>query len=106
MERSLQRLQTDRIDLVLVHSDGRDVDILRNSGVYETLAELKREGKILGYGLSGKTVEGGLLALDQGDCAMVTYNLNEQAERPVLDYAASHTKGILIKKPWPAVMPA
>lgn len=98
VERSLKRLQTDRIDLVLVHSDGRDVDILRNSGVYETLAELKREGKILGYGLSGKTVEGGLLALDQGDCAMVTYNLNEQAERPVLDYAASHTKGILIKK--------
>lgn len=98
VERSLKRLQTDRIDLVLVHSDGRDVDILRNSGIYETLAELKREGKILGYGLSGKTVEGGLLALDQGDCAMVTYNLNEQAERPVLDYAASHTKGILIKK--------
>lgn len=98
VERSLKRLQTDRIDLVLVHSDGRDVDILRNSGVYETLADLKREGKVLGYGLSGKTVEGGLLALDQGDCAMVTYNLNEQAERPVLDYAASHTKGILIKK--------
>ena len=66
--------------------------------VYETLAELKHEGKILGYGLSGKTVEGGLLALEQGDCAMVTYNLSEQAERPVLDYAASHAKGILIKK--------
>lgn len=98
VDRSLTRLQTDRIDLVLVHSDGRDVDILQNSGVYETLADLKREGKILGYGLSGKTVEGGLLALEHGDCAMVTYNLNEQAERPVLDYAASHTKGILIKK--------
>lgn len=98
VDRSLTRLQTDRIDLVLVHSDGRDVDVLRNSGVYETLAELKQEGKILGYGLSGKTVEGGLLALEQGDCAMVTYNLNEQAERPVLDYATSHKKGILIKK--------
>lgn len=98
VERSLRRLQTDRIDLVLVHSDGRDVEILRDSGVYETLAELKREGKILGYGLSGKTVEGGLLALERGDCAMVTYNLNEQAERPILDYAASHAKGILVKK--------
>ncbi|WP_217476140.1 aldo/keto reductase [Stutzerimonas stutzeri] len=98
VERSLSRLRTDRIELVLVHSDGHDVEVLRNSGVYETLAELKREGKILGYGLSGKTVEGGLLALEQGDCAMVTYNLNEQAERPVLDYAASHAKGILIKK--------
>ena len=44
VERSLRRLETDRIDLVLVHSDGNDVAILRDSGVYETLAELKREG--------------------------------------------------------------
>ena len=92
------RLRTDRIELVLVHSDGNDLDILQHAEVYQTLAELKREGKILGYGLSGKTVDGGLLALQQGDCAMVTYNLNEQAERPVLDYAAAHGKGILIKK--------
>ena len=98
VERSLQRLETDRIDLVLVHSDGNDVAILRDSGVYETLAELKREGKIRGFGLSGKTVEGGLKALETGDCAMVTYNLNEQAERPVIDYAAAHGKAILVKK--------
>ena len=98
VERSLKRLETDFIDLVLVHSDGNDVAILRDSGVYETLAELKREGKIRGFGLSGKTVEGGLLALETGDCAMVTYNLNEQAELAVLDYAELHGKGILIKK--------
>jgi len=29
---------------------------------------------------------------------MVTFNLNEQAERPVLDYAAQHGKAILVKK--------
>jgi aryl-alcohol dehydrogenase-like predicted oxidoreductase len=98
VERSLKRLETDFIDLVLVHSDGNDVGILRDSGVYQTLAELKREGKIRGFGLSGKTVEGGLLALEHGDCAMVTYNLNEQAEQAVLDYAELHGKGILIKK--------
>jgi aryl-alcohol dehydrogenase-like predicted oxidoreductase len=98
VERSLQRLETDRIDLVLVHSDGNDVAILRDSGVYETLAQLRREGKIRAFGLSGKTVEGGLLALEHGDCAMVTYNLAEQAERPVLDHAAAHGKVILIKK--------
>lgn len=98
VERSLKRLRTDRIELILVHSDGNDVDILRNSGVYQTLAELKQEGKIRAFGLSGKTVEGGLLALERGDCAMVTYNLNEQAERAVIDYAAAHDKGILVKK--------
>ncbi|HBX57086.1 aldo/keto reductase [Pseudomonas sp. UBA2684] len=98
VERSLQRLETDFIDLLLVHSDGNDVAILRESGIYETLAELKREGKIRGFGLSGKTIAGGLLALERGDCAMVTYNLNEQSELPVLDYAEQHGKGILIKK--------
>lgn len=98
VERSLQRLETDRIELVLVHSDGNDVAILRDSGVYETLADLKREGKIRAFGLSGKTVEGGLLALQDGDCAMVTYNLAERGEQPVLDQAASQRKGILIKK--------
>ena len=98
VERSLRRLETEQIDLLLVHSDGNDLAILQHSGVYATLAELKREGKIGAFGLSGKTVEGGLLALEQGDCAMVTYNLNEQGEKPVLDYAASHGKAILVKK--------
>ncbi len=98
VERSLRRLETDRIDLVLVHSDGNDLAILEQQAVYETLATLKREGKILSFGFSGKTVAGGLKALEQGDCAMVTFNLNEQAERPVLDYAAQHGKAILVKK--------
>lgn len=98
VERSLKRLETDFIDLVLVHSDGNDLAILTQFEVYQALADLKREGKIRGYGFSGKTVEGGLLALHDGDCAMVTYNLNEQGEKPVLDYAAAHGKAILIKK--------
>lgn len=98
VERSLQRLETDFIDLVLVHSDGNDLAVLNDSGVYQALAELKQQGKIRGFGFSGKTVAGGLLALREGDCAMVTYNLNEQGEKPVLDYAAEHGKAILVKK--------
>ncbi|WP_271409495.1 aldo/keto reductase [Pseudomonas sp. Q1-7] len=98
VERSLKRLETDFIDLVLVHSDGNDLAILQDSGVYQTLAELKQAGKIRAFGLSGKTVDGGLLALERGDCAMVTYNLNEQGEKPVLDFALQQNKGILIKK--------
>ncbi len=98
VERSLKRLETDFIDLVLVHSDGNDLAILEGSEVYQTLAALKAEGKIRGFGFSGKTVQGGLKALETGDCAMVTYNLSEQSERPVLDYAAAHGKAILVKK--------
>ena len=98
LERSLRRLQTEHIELLLVHSDGNDLAILRDSGICEALAGFKREGKIGGFGLSGKTVEGGLLALELGDCAMVTYNLAEQSEKPVLDYAARHGTAVRIKK--------
>ncbi|MBM7061195.1 aldo/keto reductase [Pseudomonas sp. UL073] len=98
VERSLRRLETDVIDLVLVHSDGNDLAILEQGEVYPTLAVLKAEGKIRAFGLSGKTVAGGKLALRDGDCAMVTYNLAEQAERAVLDEAAHLGKAILIKK--------
>ncbi len=98
VDRSLQRLGTDRIELVLVHSDGNDLDILENGECFETLRELKRQGKILAFGMSTKTVEGGLLAAQQSDCVMVTYNLNHTTEQPILDYARHNNKGILIKK--------
>ncbi|QAX81576.1 aldo/keto reductase [Candidatus Pseudomonas adelgestsugas] len=98
IERSLKRLETDFIDLVLVHSDGNDLYILNDCEVYETLAQIKKEGKIRSFGFSSKTVEGGVKALKQGDCAMVTFNLNEQAEKAVIDYAEANSKGILVKK--------
>jgi len=98
VERSLRRLETDYVDLVLVHSDGNDLHVLRHTEVYETLERLKQEGLIRGFGFSGKTVDGGLLALQRGDCAMVTYNLNEQAEKAVIDHALAQHRGILVKK--------
>ncbi|KXU36449.1 aldo/keto reductase [Ventosimonas gracilis] len=99
VERSLQKLHTDVIDVLLVHSDGNDLAILEQGEVCTTLAALKAEGKIHSFGFSGKTAEGNLLALQQGaDCAMVTYNLAQQDEHRVLDYAALHGKGILVKK--------
>lgn len=98
IERSLKRLKTDYIDMVLVHSSGDDVNIIQQYGCLEVLADLKKEGLIRATGMSTKTIDGGIMALEQSDMAMVTYNLNEQAEKPVLDYAAKHDKGILIKK--------
>jgi aryl-alcohol dehydrogenase-like predicted oxidoreductase len=98
VERSLKRLDTDYIDIVLVHSSGEDVEIIRRYGILQVLEDLKKEGLIRATGMSTKTVEGGLLTLQNSDCAMVTWNLAEQSEKPVIDYAAQHSKGILIKK--------
>src|SRR5690606_36800467 len=96
-QRSLLRLHTDYLHLVLVHSSGDDLTVLEDE-VYPALHQLKQEGLIRAFGFSGKTVAGGFQALRDGDCAIVTWNLREQAEPPVLHYAADHGKGILVKK--------
>ncbi len=98
VERSLKRLKTDYLDLVLVHSNGDDEAIIRNWDPLAQLAELKRRGMIRAIGMSTKTVEGGLLAASRADCVMVTYNLDYRDELPVLDYCAAHNKGVLVKK--------
>lgn len=98
VERSLKRLHTDRIDLVLIHSDGNDLDIIHHGEALDTLADLKREGLICAYGMSTKTVEGGIEAAKRSDCVMVTYNLNHRDEAPILDYCAANHKGVFIKK--------
>jgi aryl-alcohol dehydrogenase-like predicted oxidoreductase len=98
VERSLQRLQTDRIDMVLIHSDGQDMRIIEEFGTLEALRELKQRGLIRAFGMSTKTVEGGLAAARESDIVMLTYNLAEQQEAPVLDACAKLGKGALIKK--------
>lgn len=98
IERSLKRLNTDVIDIVLVHSDGNDEKIIQEYGTLEALAQLKAEGKIRAFGMSTKTVEGGLLAAKQSDAVMVTWNLQYKEEVPVIDYCQTHNKGVLIKK--------
>jgi aryl-alcohol dehydrogenase-like predicted oxidoreductase len=98
IERSLKRLNTDYIDIVLVHSDGNDLDIIEHEGTLEALDELKRRGLIRATGMSTKTVAGGLACLQKSDVAMVTYNLAHDEELPVIEYAHEHNKGILVKK--------
>lgn len=98
IQQSLKNLQCDTLDIVLIHSDGNDKHIIEQYGALETLAELKQQGLIRATGMSTKTVEGGLLALQQSDLAMVMHNLEYQQERAVLDQAKLDNKGIFIKK--------
>ncbi|MDF1622158.1 aldo/keto reductase [Pseudohongiella nitratireducens] len=98
VERSLRRLQTDYLDIVLVHSDGNDLNVINESDCLETLARLKETGHIRSYGFSGKTVAGGLRALELSDIVMVTLNTSYQEEIPVIEHARALNKGVLIKK--------
>lgn len=98
IQQSLKNLRQEVLDIVLIHSDGNDMKIIEQDGALETLAELKQQGLIRATGMSTKTVEGGLLALQQADLAMIMHNLEYQQEQAVLDQAKRDNKGIFIKK--------
>ena len=97
IKQSLKNLKRDVLDIVLIHSDGNDKHIIEQ-GALDVLADLKQQGVIRAIGMSTKTVEGGLLALQQSDIAMVMHNLEYQQEQAVLDQAKLDNKSIFIKK--------
>lgn len=98
VERSLQRLRTDHLDCVLVHSSRDDVKVLLETPVLETLARLKEEGKILSFGASTYTAEGGDIAARLCDCVMLAYNVGYLDEVAVLPEAQRRGKAVLVKK--------
>lgn len=98
VEQSLRRLKTDYLDVLLVHSNGEDQRIIEEDHVFTTLAALKKSGKIRAYGMSTKTVSGGLLTVTEADVAMVTFNPQYTDEREVIMHAHAMNKGILVKK--------
>lgn len=102
VERSLRRLRVDVLDVVLLHSDGRDEWVIFESGGLEELRKLKTEGKIRAIGVSTKTPDGGLMGVRRSaggcDVVMVTFNPRERREEVVIDAARYRGVGVLVKK--------
>lgn len=99
VERSLQRLRTDRIDVLLLHPVRDDEEsVYGDPGVVGVLGRMKREGKVRAIGASTRTVAGGLAALEWADVVMVTLNPQKVDELPVVEAARERGKGVLIKK--------
>lgn len=98
VERSLKRLKRETLDCVLIHSDGRDLEHIEGARCLDTLQQLKKRGLIRSFGMSTKTIEGGLAALRNSDGVMVEYNLVDQRQLPVIEAANTAGKFVLIKK--------
>jgi aryl-alcohol dehydrogenase-like predicted oxidoreductase len=73
-EASLRRLQRDRIDLLQFHLNGYPVDEAR--AVFDTLDELRREGKIAAYGWSTDDVKGAEAFAGREGFVAIQHNLN------------------------------
>ena len=100
LEESLNRLQTDRIDLYQLHNP--TVDVIERGEVWEVLERAKKEGKIRYYGVSINTIEEGIAAVKDGrsDTIQLEYNLlaQEPAEK-VLPLAQEANVGIIARIP-------
>lgn len=98
VKRSCRRLGTDYLDVVLIHSNGDDLKIIHDDGVFATMSELKRKGYIRAFGMSTKTIDGAMLTIAHSDVAMISYNPMDNEHEGVLAVAEKKNKGILVKK--------
>lgn len=99
---SLRRLRTDHVDLLLLHSDGRDAWIQAETDAVTALHDLRDAGFTRAIGFSGKTVEGADAALTWADVLMVEYHPADASHADVIRRAAHAGVGILVKKPFAA----
>ncbi len=98
IERSLRRLKTDVIDVMLIHS--LPLEVIRQGWAFEALAEAKRRGFIRFGGYSGDN-EAALWAVQQPGISVLqtSINLVDQANIDmVLPTAAKHGVAVLTKR--------
>src|SRR5690606_4782094 len=106
VERSLQRLACNVLDCVLIHSDGRDEEILDRLGTIDALGDLADRGLIRTYGISTKTPAGAQTAVERLDqtrtksrgVLMATLNPAATEDLPAILSAPRRGVGVLIKK--------
>ncbi|HKX26092.1 MAG TPA: aldo/keto reductase [Blastocatellia bacterium] len=100
-ERSCQRLKTDYLDLVLLHSDPTEKCLLGGSEAMGALCKLRERGLVRLVGASCYTIPGARMALHAGaDVLMLTVNQHDQSFLELLPELESLGIGILIKKPF------
>ena len=95
---SLRRLRTDFLDILLLHSDGRDLEILTQTDALETLYRLKASGAIRAVGVSAKSPAGVRAAARECDIVMAPFSQSETSLGDALGEVHDTGLGILAIK--------
>jgi aryl-alcohol dehydrogenase-like predicted oxidoreductase len=98
VEASLRCLRVDHVDILLLHSDGRDVEILTRTDAVETLRHLKQNGKTSAIGISAKTQDGIREACRTLDVIMAPFSQTEPSLAEALKQAHQAGLGVLAIK--------
>lgn len=110
LERSLERLRTDYVDVLQLHNPPQK--LAKDGRIWETLADLRREGKVRFFGISARTANDALTYLKAadagdehsrrfGDTLQVAFNLLDQeaAAKGVFVEAYRQDWGIIARVP-------
>jgi len=97
-EQSLRNLRTEYVDILLLHSDGRDLEILTQTDALSGLTRLKETGKIRAAGISAKTIDGVLEACHALEVVMAPFSQEETALAEALGEAHLRGMGVLAIK--------
>src|SRR3984957_11169130 len=100
VERSLQNLRRERLDLVQLHCP--PTEVYYRPEVFAVLDELKKAGKILHYGVSVEKVEEALKAIEFPGIATVQIIFNifrQRAKELFFPLAQQRDVGILVRLP-------
>jgi len=102
LESSLERLGTDYIDLYQLHGPPVDL-LLRDTRILEELERFRSEGKIRAYGLSARSPEDAVVALERLGigCIQVNFNLVDQRalETGLFDLCAAKGAAVIARTP-------
>ncbi|MGZ4431639.1 MAG: aldo/keto reductase [Gaiellales bacterium] len=105
LEQSLNRLQTETIDLYQLHNPR--MDAIRSDAVFEVLEDAKAAGKIRGYGIAlGPAIgwrDEGLWGIanrpGMASCQIIHNMLEQDPGRELLAAAAEHDVGVMVRVP-------
>lgn len=101
LEQSLRRLQTDYVDVYLLHNPPPHVMDGSQTGIYDELERLKMEGKVRAYGVSLDSLHELETVIETTRCqaAEVLFNVFHQGPLAAFRLAKARGMGLIAKVP-------